>query len=100
LSLLTVVVSFPAGLIAALMVFSLVSLCILGVLCDSVVMETLSTQRAQTIHRVAQSLKTKTVPPSVKGWNGHVWLFLPSTVLTVSGSRGLTRSDSQPRVLF
>src|SRR2546422_6491372 len=24
-----------------------------------------------------------------KGWNGHCWLFLPSTVLTVSGSRGL-----------
>jgi hypothetical protein len=24
-----------------------------------------------------------------KGWNGQRWLFLPSTVLTVSGSRGL-----------
>src|SRR6266478_2453227 len=26
-----------------------------------------------------------------KGWNGHWWLFLPSTVLTVSGSRGHRR---------
>src|SRR5258707_8127424 len=27
-----------------------------------------------------------------EGWNGHAWLFLPSTVLTVSGSRGLPKN--------
>src|SRR5438105_1076864 len=40
----------------------------------------------------ARRRKRKTAPPGSKGWNGHVWLFLPSTVLTVSGSRGLLKN--------
>jgi hypothetical protein len=36
-----------------------------------------------------ETLKTKTAPPNKKDGTVNDWLFLPSTVLTVSGSRGL-----------
>ena len=42
------------------------------------------------VYRDAPSCKIKKpLHLNQKGRNGHVWLFLPSTVLTVSGSRGL-----------
>jgi hypothetical protein len=39
--------------------------------------------------RLPPHSKNKNRSTSKKGWNGHEQLFLPSTVLTVSGSWGL-----------
>ena len=73
--------SILVGLIAALMMFSNFQV-ILCVLCG----ENPIDHRGHTEKQKPLHLKTQ------KGWNGHVWLFLPSTVLTVSGSRGLPKN--------
>jgi hypothetical protein len=42
---------------------------------------------------LATALHKKTAPPKIKkDGTVNVWLFLPSTVLTVSGSRGLLKN--------
>src|SRR2546423_12777443 len=80
--------SILVGLAAALMMFSIWS--------APAESRFIGTATALWIEPLIQSGVAPSLPPhsikkplqSKKGWNGHYWLFLPSTVLAVSGSRG------------